>query len=148
MSPEYRHKYSVLGEEVMTSDVLDVVELFLGGEIPVKGFPVHFFLKLLVVGLFGGNFHILKPLGFLLLELFAILIDLDGLLVKDLFFGLLHFVPPVLLLLLLPPPDVGLDLLHSFTISAGCIALLLLRSYPAIILRLLGPRICPWSAWL
>jgi len=110
-------EYSILGKEVVASDILYMFQFFLCGKISIESLLIGFFLKLLEIGLFSGNFHISQSLSFLLFKLFSILIDLDGLIVEDIIFDLLHFVSPVLLLLLLPPPDVRLDLLHPFSVS-------------------------------
>ena len=123
-----------------------MIGFFQCGQVPVKTLLIDFLVHLLLVGLLGGNFHISQPLRLLGLELLAVFVDLGGLLIKHILLLLFHEVPPIFLLLLLPPPNVGLDLLHSPSVTAGCITLKVLRSYPAMILTLLGPRICPWRA--
>ena len=83
-----------------------MVDFFHGSQISIKTFFVDFLFHLLHIGLLGSNFHISQPFRFLFFELFSVLVDLNGLLIKHVFLLLFHHIPSVFLLLLLSPPDI------------------------------------------
>ena len=125
----------------MTSYVLDMIKFLLSGQLPVQSFLINFLVHLLKIGLFKCYLHISKSFLFLLFKLLSILIYLNRLLIKSLFLSQLHFISPLPLLLLLSPPDVRLNLLQPLTIPTRFITQIVLKSYPANIFKLLGPRI-------
>ena len=90
----------------MPRDIVNMINFFSGSQISIKTFLVDFLFHLLDISLFGSNFHISQPFRFLFLQLFSVLIDLNGLLIEHVLLLLFHQVPSVLLLLLLPPPDI------------------------------------------
>jgi hypothetical protein len=90
-----------------------------GLELSLEGLLVDLLLELLGVGLLVGHLHIPEALALLLLELPAVLVDLQRLLVEGLLLRLLHLLATLALLLLLPPPRVRLQLLDPLAVAAG-----------------------------
>lgn len=123
----------------MAGEELDMSLFFLRFQLSLKSFFVDLLFELLQIGLFVRDFHVSQSFLFLFLELFAILIDLDCLLVKLLLFQSVHPLSSLFLLFLLPPPDIGLQLLDPLTIATCCIDQIVLKSSPLKIFRLEGP---------
>lgn len=96
-----------------------MVESFLLIEFSLEGFAIEFLLELLFIEIFVGDLHFGESMGFFLFQLFAIFVDLDGLLIIELFFELLVAFAFLFLLHLLSVPVVGLELLESFTITSS-----------------------------
>ena len=103
----------------MAGEELDMSLFFLRFQLPLKRFFVDLLLELLQVGLFVRDLHIPQSFLLLLLKLLAILVDLDGLLIKRFLFQPVHPLSPLFLLFLLPPPDIGLQLLDPLAIATG-----------------------------
>lgn len=140
--------YCVFCKEVMACEVLYVAQFLVCFQLSVEGFFVDFFFQLLSVCLFVGEFHISESFGLLFFELSAVLVDLQSLLVEGLLLELLHLLAAFALFLLLLPPHFGLQLLDALPVAAGCVLRGVLRSSPAKILRLEGPWVCVWKAWV
>jgi hypothetical protein len=84
MYPILMIHYCVFCVKIMTRKILDVVDLLVSLKLSFKSLFINLFFKLLKVGLFVGDFHIPQSLTFLFLQLFAIFVNLNSLLVESL----------------------------------------------------------------
>jgi len=132
----------------MSCEVVDVTKLLVCRQLSLQRLFVDFFFQLLSVGLFICHFHVSESFALLFFELFAVLVDLDSLLIKGFLLNLLRSFAKFAFILLLFPPHLGLQLLDAFAVAAGWVEMEVLRSSPAKTLRLEGPWICVWKAWV
>ena len=96
-----------------------MVESFFLIEFSLESFTIEFLVELLFIEVFVGDLHFGESMGFFLFQLFSVFVDLEGLLIVELFFGLLVGFAFLFLLHLLSVPVVGLELLESFAISGN-----------------------------
>lgn len=66
----------------MTSDIVDMVDFLLSGQLSIESLLIKFLFHLLEVSLLVGDLHVPETLLLLLLELSSILVNLQGLLIK------------------------------------------------------------------
>ena len=74
---------------------------------------------MLLVEVFVGDLHLGESLGFLLFELFAVIVDLEGLLIVEFLLELLVIFAFLLFFHLLLVPVVSLELLESSSITGS-----------------------------
>jgi hypothetical protein len=74
---------------------------------------------LLLVKVFVSDLHLGESLGFLLLELFAVIVDLEGLLIVEFLLELLVILAFLFFLHLLLVPVAGLELLKPSSITSS-----------------------------
>ena len=103
----------------MSCEVLDVTKFLVCLQLSLQGLFVDFFFQLLSVGLFICDFHVSESFTLLFFELFAVLVDLDSLLIEGFLLNLLRSLVTFTFILLLFPPHLGLQLLDAFAVAAG-----------------------------
>ena len=81
-SPILHKIYSIFCIEVMSREILYVIQLLLSLQFPLQSLPITLLFKLLEIGLLIRYFHIPQTLAFLLLQLASILIYLQCLLIE------------------------------------------------------------------